>query len=54
MLDGLFTKESLAKGGAATLAVMLALNLTAGKHKMIQGGVAFGAAIVALKLASKI
>lgn len=54
MFDGIFGKQNLAAAGAATLGVMLALNLTAKQSKLVQGGIAFGAACVALKLASKI
>lgn len=49
-----FTKSNLMKAGVVTLGVMLALNLTAGRSKLIQGGAAVVAAAFALPFASKI
>lgn len=49
-----FTKSNLMKAGVVTLGVMLALNLTAGKSKLVQGGAAVLAAAFALPLAAKL
>ena len=53
-MDGIFTKSNLIKAGVAAGAAMLALNLTAGKGKLFQGGAAVLAVAIALPLASKI
>lgn len=44
----MFTKDMLMKAGLATIAMMLASNLTAGQSTLIRGGAQFGAALVAL------
>jgi hypothetical protein len=49
----MFTKDNAIKGGAAAIATMLALNVTAGRGKLVQGGAAVIAAMGALVLASK-
>ena len=53
-MESLFTKSNMAAAGLSTLAVMFALQLTAGKSKLVSGAVAFGAALGALQLAKKI
>lgn len=53
-MQGVFTKENLMKAGIATLAAMLAMNLTAGRSKLIQGAAAVVAVAVALPLAAKV
>lgn len=50
----MFTTENLKKAGAVTIAMLLASNLTAGKGKLIQGAVMFGAALGGLAIAAKI
>lgn len=49
-----FTKSNLMKAGIATLAAMLAMNFTAGRSKLVQGGAAVLAVAFALPFASKI
>ncbi len=54
MFKEMLTKQNLAMAGAATVAVMLTLNMTAGKSKLIQGAIALAAAGLALQLAKKV
>lgn len=49
-----FTKANLMKAGIATIAAMLAMNLTAGRSKLVQGGAAVLAVAFALPLSAKI
>jgi hypothetical protein len=53
-MGNVFTKDNLMKAGIATLAAMLAMNLTATKSKLVQGGAAVLAVAVALPLAAKV
>jgi hypothetical protein len=49
----MFTKDNAIKGGAAAIATMIALNLTSGRGKLIQGAAAVVASMGALVLAAK-
>jgi len=53
-MESLLSKSNLASAGLATLGVMFALNLTAGKSKLVQGTAAFAAALGALQIAKKV
>jgi hypothetical protein len=53
-MESVFTKSNLIKAGAATVAAMLAMKLTANQSKLIQGGAAVLAVAVALPLSAKI
>jgi hypothetical protein len=53
-MESLLSKSNLATAGVTTLMVMFAMNLTAGKGKLVQGGAAFAAALVGLQLAKKV
>ena len=50
----LVTKENLMKAGVATVAALLAMNVTAGKSKLVQGGAMFAAVLVSIPLAAKL
>ena len=47
-------KSNLIKAGAATVAIMLATNLTAKSSKLVQGLAAITTTTIAIPLASKI
>lgn len=49
-----FNKSNLTKAAIATLAAMLAMQLTAGRSKIVQGGAAVLAVAFALPLSAKI
>jgi len=53
-MGSVFTKENLIKAGIATGAAMVAMNLTAGRSKLIQGAAAVLAVAFALPLAAKV
>lgn len=53
-MTSFLTKDNAMAAGAAALAVMVALNITAGKSKLIQGAAAFGAALAATVLIKKV
>lgn len=53
-MDTVLNKSNLTKAGIATVAALLAMNLTAGKGKLWQGAAVLGAVAVALPFAAKV
>jgi len=53
-MEGIFNKSNLIKAGIATGAAMIAMNLTQGRSKLIQGAAAVVAVAFALPLAAKV
>lgn len=50
----MFSTDNMKKAGLCTVAILLALNLTATQSKLIQGGAAFVACVGGLYAATKI
>ncbi len=53
-MESVLNKSNLLKAGIGAVAALLAMNLTAGKSKLIQGAAVVGALALAAPLAAKV